>query len=153
MDGEFTVGDVVVYTVIDNKLTMWPAEVLTDSIKTKTFKNITVTTEGGEVKGQSGIENLTGMDQLIMNMNDKTQYNMYLDRFGFVRAYALTQGSKYALLTEMYPSSNQNHNYVQTGRVTAEMKMGEADIDEFNVANKDGSVFSGWRCYHSTTSR
>ena len=141
MDGEFTVGDVVVYTVIDNKLTMWPAEVLTDSIKTKTFKNITVTTEGGEVKGQSGIENLTGMDQLIMNMNDKTQYNMYLDRFGFVRAYALTQGSKYALLTEMYPSSNQNHNYVQTGRVTAEMKMGEADIDEFNVANKDGSVF------------
>ncbi len=141
MDGEFTVGDVVVYTVIDNKLTMWPAEVMTDSIKTKTFKNITVTTEGGEVKGQSGIENLTGMDQLIMNMNDKTQYNMYLDRFGFVRAYALAQGSKYALLTEMYPGSNQNHNYVQTGRVTAEMKMGEADIDEFNVANKDGSVF------------
>ena len=141
MDGEFTVGDVVVYTVIDNKLTMWPAEVLTDSIKTKTFKNITVTTEGGEVKGQSGIENLTGMDQLIMNMNDKTQYNMYLDRFGFVRAYALAQGSKYALLTEMYPGSNQNFNYVQTSRVTAEMKMGEADIDEFNVANKDGSVF------------
>ena len=141
MDGEFVAGDVVVYTVIDDKLTMWPAEVLTDSIKTKTFKNITVTTEGGEVKGQSGIENLTGMDQLIMNMNDKTQYNMYLDRFGFVRAYALAQGSKYALLTEMYPSSNQNHNYVQTGRVTAEMKMGEADIDEFNVANKDGSVF------------
>ena len=151
MDGEFTVGDVVVYTVIDNKLTMWPAEVLTDSIKTKTFKNITVTTEGGEVKGQSGIENLTGMDQLIMNMNDKTQYNMYLDRFGFVRAYALAQGSKYALLTEMYPGSNQNHNYVQTGRVTAEMKMGEADIDEFNVANKDGSVFFSGYAWTSRT--
>jgi len=151
MDGEFTVGDVVIYTVIDNKLTMWPAEVLTDSIKTKTFKNITVTTEGGEVKGQSGIENLTGMDQLIMNMNDKTQYNMYLDRFGFVRAYALAQGSKYALLTEMYPGSNQNHNYVQTGRVTAEMKMGEADIDEFNVANKDGSVFFSGYAWTSRT--
>ena len=153
MDGEFTVGDVVVYTVIDNKLTMWPAEVLTDSIKTKTFKNITVTTEGGEVKGQSGIENLTGMDQLIMNMNDKTQYNMYLDRFGFVRAYALTQGSKYALLTEMYPSSNQNHNYVQTGRVTAEMKMGEADIDEFNVTNKVGSVFFSGYAWTSRAGR
>ncbi len=153
MDGEFTVGDVVVYTVIDNKLTMWPAEVLTDSIKTKTFKNITVTTEGGEVKGQSGIENLTGMDQLIMNMNDKTQYNMYLDRFGFVRAYALAQGSKYALLTEMYPSSNQNHNYVQTGRVTAEMKMGEADIDEFNVTNKGGSVFFSGYAWTSRNTR
>ena len=151
MDGEFTVGDVVIYTVIDNKLTMWPAEVLTDSIKTKTFKNITVTTEGGEVKGQSGIENLTGMDQLIMNMNDKTQYNMHLDRFGFVRAYALAQGSKYALLTEMYPGSNQNHNYVQTGRVTAEMKMGEADIDEFNVANKGGSVFFSGYAWTSRT--
>ena len=153
MDGEFVAGDVVVYTVIDDKLTMWPAEVLTDSIKTKTFKNITVTTEGGEVKGQSGIENLTGMDQLIMNMNDKTQYNMYLDRFGFVRAYALAQGSKYALLTEMYPSSNQNHNYVQTGRVTAEMKMGEADIDEFNVANKDGSVFYSGYAWTSRAGR
>ncbi len=145
MDGEFVAGDVVVYTVIDDKLTMWPAEVLTDSIKTKTFKNITVTTEGGEVKGQSGIENLTGMDQLIMNMNDKTQYNMYLDRFGFVRAYALAQGSKYALLTEMYLTGNQNWNYVQTGRVTAEMKMGEADIDEFNVTNRSGGeFFSGY---------
>ena len=153
MDGEFVAGDVVVYTVIDDKLTMWPAEVLTDSIKTKTFKNITVTTEGGEVKGQSGIENLTGMDQLIMNMNDKTQYNMYLDRFGFVRAYALAQGSKYALLTEMYPSSNQNHNYVQTGCVIAEMKMGEADIDEFNVTNKGGSVFFSGYAWTSRAGR
>ena len=151
MDGEFVTNDVVVYTVIDGKLTMWPAEVLTDSIKTKTFKNITVTTEGGEVKGQSGIENLTGMDQLIMNMNDKTQYNMYLDRFGFVRAYALAQGSKYALLTEMYPTSNQNFNYIQTGRVTAEMKMGEADIDEFNVVSKDGSVFFSGYAWTSRT--
>ena len=54
------------------------------------------------------------MDQIILNMNDKTEYIMYKDRFGFVRAYELAGGTQYALLTEMYPTGTQNWNYVKT---------------------------------------
>ena len=138
---EIAAGDIVNYTVIDKKLSIWKADVLTDVVKTKHFNNITITTNGGEDKGQSGIDNATLLDENIMMMDEKVEYNMYLDEFGFVRSYELAQGSQYALLTELYPTGNQNFNYVKNFKGIVEMKMGEADIDEYNIANSDGSVF------------
>ena len=144
---EVAVGDVVVWNVIDGKASIWLAETDTDKIDTKNFRNITVTTEGGETYGQSGIANRTGMDQLIMNMNAGTEYIMYKDRFGFVRAYALAQGTQYALLTEMYPTSGQNWNYVNTSKAIAEVKIGEEAVTEYEVADGTKNVFfsnSAW---------
>ena len=138
---EIAAGDIVNYTVIDKKLSIWKADVLTDVVKTKHFNNITITTNGGEDKGQSGIDNATLLDENIMMMDEKVEYKMYLDEFGFVRSYELAQGSQYALLTELYPTGNQNFNYVKNFKGIVEMKMGEADIDEYNIANSDGSVF------------
>ena len=138
---EIVEGDVIVWTFIDGRVTIWKSETDTDKIQTKSFKNITVTTEGGETYGQSGIYNDTGMDQIILNMNDKTEYIMYKDRFGFVRAYELAGGTQYALLTEMYPTGTQNWNYVKTTGAMVELKAGDAAIEEFPVAGGSDNLF------------
>ena len=133
---DLVVGDVVIWNVIDGKLSIWKADVLTDSVKTKNFKDNTITTvESDETKGQSGITNATTLDEIIMNMADKTEYNMYLDRFGFVRAYELAQGSKYALVTEIYPTNLNNGAYITNTDVTAEVKMGDADVANYRISN------------------
>ena len=132
---ELEQNDVVVYSLIDKQLHVRKAEVDTDTIKTHSFKDITITTEGGETYGQSGIFNETGMDELIRNMNDKTEYIMYKDLFNFVRAYELAQGTKYALITEMYTNGTWNENYVVNNRLTAEVKVADEAIKEYVVAN------------------
>ena len=74
------------------------------TIKAVNFKDEEITTTDGTVYGQSDIYNDTVMDDSITAMDEQVEYNMYLDKFGFVRAYKLAQGSQYGLLTEMYPS-------------------------------------------------
>ena len=132
---EIAVGDMVNYTDIDGKLTIYKADVVTDTITTKSFRDTTVTPASGEPIGQSEIYNNTPLAEDIMLMDDKTEYNMYLDEFGYIRTYELAQGSQYALLTEMYRTGTQNWNYVNTLNYTAEVKIGEADVEEMTVAN------------------
>ena len=130
---ELAQGTVVNYAEIDNKLYIFAADIVTDKITTKNFQKITVTTASGDEKGQSGIVNATKLDQDIMLMNQNTDYNMYLDEYGYIRSYELAQGSKYALLTEMYPTTDRNSNYVRDFRAVAEVKIGEEDVTEHPV--------------------
>ena len=127
-------GTVINYVEIDKKLYVWPAPVVTDSITNKNFQKITVTTASGDEYNQSGIKNETRMDENIMLMNQNTPYNMYMDVYGVnIRSYELAQGSKYALLTEMYPTKDSNASYVQNIGAIAEVKIGEADVKEYPV--------------------
>ncbi len=138
---EPAVGDVVNYTIIDGKLSMWTAEKVNGTISTKNFKDVTVTVTDGETYGQSGIVNATSMDEDIMQMADKTEYDMYLDEFGYIRTYELAQGSQYALLTEMYPTNGQNFNYVKDVNAIAEVTIGDADTTEYGVNGGVKNVF------------
>ena len=127
-------GTVVNYVDIDKKLYVWPAAVVTDSITNKNFQKITVTTASGDEYNQSGIRNMTKLDENIMLMNQNTPYNMYMDVYGNnIRSYELAQGGKYALLTEMYPTTDRNSNYVQDIGAIAEVKIQDADVKEYPV--------------------
>ncbi|MBD5155655.1 MAG: hypothetical protein HDT15_11530, partial [Oscillibacter sp.] len=137
---DFTVGTIVNYRLIDNKLTVWTAPVVTDSIKTKSFQKITVTTASGDEKGQSGIQNETRLADNIMVMKDEVKYNMYLDQFGFIRTYELAQGNQYALLTEMYGGAVQNSNYISGTTALAEVTIGN-ETKELTVNNAASCVF------------
>ena len=127
-------GTVINYVKIDKKLYVWPAPVVSnESVTNKNFQKITVTV-ADEVYNQSGIENQTRLDDNIMLMAQNTKYNMYMDVYGNnIRSYELAQGSKYALLTEMYPTSEHNGNFVQNRGAIAEVKIAEADVTEYPV--------------------
>ncbi|MBD5170307.1 MAG: hypothetical protein HDT20_09380, partial [Oscillibacter sp.] len=138
----YTTGTVVNYRLIDNKLTVWQAPVVTDSIKTKSFQKITVTTtESGETYGQSGIWHYTRLSDRIMSMDDEVKYNMYLDQFNFIRTYELAQPTQYALLTEMYGGAVQNSNYVTSTTALAELTIGDEATKEYTVNNAATNVF------------
>ena len=86
---EIAVGDVVLYTDIDNKIVMTKVDPVTATINTVNFKENTCTTTDGTTYEESDIFNRTKMDELVSNMEDKVEYNLYLDRYGYVRAYEL----------------------------------------------------------------
>ncbi len=148
MMDEIAVGDVINYTIIDGKLTVYKADMITDTIHNKNFKNVTVdATDEGETHGQSEIDVYTNMETNIMLMAEKTSYNIYFDEFGYIRSYELAQGTQYALLTEMYTTGTQNWNYINTTDWTAEVKIADGDIEELPVANTRGNAFiseSAW---------
>ena len=148
MMDEIAVGDVINYTIIDGKLTVYKADMITDTIRNKNFKNVTVdATDEGETHGQSEIDVYTNMETNIMLMAEKTSYNIYFDEFGYIRSYELAQGTQYALLTEMYTTGTQNWNYINTTDWTAEVKIADGDIEELPVANTRGNAFiseSAW---------
>ena len=148
MMDEIAVGDVINYTIIDGKLTVYKADMITDTIHNKNFKNVTVdATDEGETHGQSEIDVYTNMETNIMLMAEKTSYNIYFDEFGYIRSYELAQGTQYALLTEMYTTGTQNWNYINTTDWTAEVKIADGDIEELPVANARGNAFiseSAW---------
>ena len=148
MMDEIAVGDVINYTIIDGKLTVYKADMITDTIHNKNFKNVTVVaTDEGETHGQSEIDVYTNMETNIMLMAEKTSYNIYFDEFGYIRSYELAQGTQYALLTEMYTTGTQNWNYINTTDWTAEVKIADGDIEELPVANTRGNAFiseSAW---------
>ena len=133
---KFELNDVIIYAPIDGKNY---AEVVTPvkaTVKAVNFKDVEITTTDDTVYGQSDIDNDTVMDDSITAMDEQVEYNLYLDKFGFVRAYKLAQGSQYGLLTEMYPSRNFNGAYVNNGYWIAELMAGEDKAPaEYNVLN------------------
>ncbi|MBD5155500.1 MAG: hypothetical protein HDT15_10685, partial [Oscillibacter sp.] len=138
----YSVNTVVNYSVIDNKMSVWTAPVVTDSAKTKNFQKITVTTtDSGETYGQSGIVNATTMDYRILSMDEGVKYNMYLDQFGFIRTYEPAVPTQYAVLTEMYGGAVQHSNYVSSTTAIAELTIGDEVTKEYTVNNAASSVF------------
>ena len=139
-------GVIVNYTIIDGKLTIKKAPTLTEVIKSKSYKDWTVTTEEtNSVLGQSGILNCTKLPQFNQAMDEKVLYNIYLDEYENVRSYELANGPAYALLTEMYPENSQNWTYIKTARQIAELKIQENDITEkYVVKNSNNPFFSDY---------
>ena len=138
---ELALDDIINYYIIDGKLSAWKADKVTGTISDKSFQHITVTVTDGETYGQSGINNETRLDENILAMADRTEYNMYLDEFGYIRTYELAQGKQYALLTEIYPTNSQNWNYVTNHRYIAEMQVGDEPRDEHLVSTASSDIF------------
>ena len=160
-DAEVAVNDIVLYTLIDNQAIVEKPEMVSDQIKAISFKDVTVTTDSDNTYGQSGIFNKTKMDEVITNMDEDVDYNMYLDKYGYIRAYELAAGTKYALLSELYYGYYQNGRYVTNNDLTVELTAGEEKTEEFDVLNEDGNDFvmdnvqgqskSNWRTLDKST--
>ena len=148
---KFALNDVIIYAPIDGKNY---AEVVTPvnaTVKAVNFKDEEITTTDDSVYGQSDIYNDTVMDDSITAMDEQVEYNMYLDKFGFVRAYKLAQGSQYGLLTEMYPSRVNNGAYVNNGYWIAELMAGEDKAPtEYNVLNSYYGRNDAWQYLRNT---
>ena len=144
-------GDVVLCTLIDGVAHVQKAEMDTDVIRKVNYKDKdydnaeTVTTDGGEIYEQSGIENITFLPGQIVDMAEKTEYNMYFDAFGYLRAYEETAGKQYALVTEAYYTNHNNSAFVQNWPVTVELAIGVekgmVDVKEYGLNGGSGNVF------------
>ena len=128
------IGEKVVASYIDNQYLVEPAVYETVTVSEYSWRNDEITTDKG-VYGQSSIGNYTDMQQLISTMDDKTEYIVYFDHFGYVRAYELPGGTQYALVTELYYTNMQQGNLVQEWPMTVELYVGEEKEHEYNAVS------------------
>ncbi len=142
MNGEVpAVGDKVIACLIDNQYLVEPANNATKTVTDYSWRDDQIKTTDGDTYGQSGILNATDMQQFLSTMSDGTEYIMYFDHFGYVRAYELPGGKQYALITEIYASNNNNGNLIQNWPMTVELKAGEAAVAEYNLSGGSSSPF------------
>ena len=134
-----SVGDKVLAALIDNQWLVEPASNETVTVSSYSWRNDEITTDKGTY-GQSGITNNTDMLELISTMDDKVEYVVYFDHFGYVRAYELPGGTKYALVTEMYYTNGNQGNLVQNWPMTAELTTLD---DEGNTVSDNYNVVGG----------
>jgi hypothetical protein len=147
-DYEPVANDVVLTTIIDRVAYVFPADVTTATVKTVTYKNETITTTDGDTYGQSAVDNHTGLGDEIVELNEKTQYKLYFDAFGFVAAYeAVEDANVYGLLTEAYITKANNTAYIQSTTGIVELTTMDTNTAEYTVSNlgtttnKDVNVF------------
>ncbi len=142
MDGNTpAVGDKVIAALIDGQWLVEPAKDVTKTVNVYNWRDDKITTTDGEEYGQSGITNATDMQGLLKTMDEKTEYIMYFDHFGYVRAYELPGGTQYALITEIYANNNFNGNIVRNTPMTVELTAGDADTAEYTLSNGSTSEF------------
>ena len=134
------VGEKVVCSLIDNQVLVEPAVDETVTVTDYNWKDDIITTDKGEY-GQSFIGNATQMQERISTMADNTQYIVYFDHFGYVRAYELPGGTQYALVTEIYARNNANGNLQQSWPMTAELVVKDANAAEYNLSGGTRSPF------------
>jgi hypothetical protein len=130
------VGDKVICALIDNQILVEPAKSENVTVSDYSWREDKITTDKGEF-GQSGIGNATDMQQRISGMEDKVEYTVYFDHFGYIRAYELPGGTQYALVTELYYTNGNNGNMVQSWPMTAELKVGDADKKEYTTSSSN----------------
>ena len=133
---DIAVGDTVLYTVIDGRALVNKAVALEGETVTVNYTKDTITLADGTEKGQSGIENYTTMQQLIRNMDNKVSYTMYLDKYGYVRAYEPTAGTQYALVTEVAYQNENVGNLVKDWPISIELTVGETAAKQYNLTNR-----------------
>ena len=143
--GDYTpaVGDVVLAAPIDGQYLVEKANDVTKTVNNYNWREDKITTTDSDEYGQSGddIGNVTGMQEKISTMADKTEYIMYFDHFGYVRAYELPGGTQYALLTEIYANNNFNGNIVRNTPMTVELTAGDAATAEYTVGSSSTAEF------------
>jgi hypothetical protein len=138
------VNDVVVYALIDGVAYIEKAETAVATVKTVSFKNDTITTTDGDTYGQSGIGNDTGYAEYVRYMDDDVEYNLYFDKYGYVRAYSIVEGeSAYALLTELYYTNQNNSKYLKQNTPVVELTAGAEATAEYVVLNSRDNEFDG----------
>ena len=143
VDCDIEVGDIVLAARIDGQILVSEAASVTTSATSYNYKTDSIVAANGETYGQSGepnddVANYTAMQDLLASMAPNTEYEMFLDKFGFVRAYRLPGGIKYALVTELYYTNGQYGNLQQNWPMTAELTMpdenGKPVTKEYSVA-------------------
>ncbi len=147
MDGVETVernvevGDVILFAVIDSQWLVSKADSVTTQANSYNWKADQIVAANGETYGQSHIGNNTDMLQLLSVMSAKTNYEMFLDKFGYVRAYRVPGGNQYALVTELYYSNNANGSIIKNWPMTAELTMpdenGNAVTREYSTSSNN----------------
>ena len=142
MERDVAVGDKVIAVWIDNQYLVGHADSVTKTVNKYNWKTDIITTTDGDEYGQSLISNATDMMELISTMDEKTEYIMYLDSFGYVRAYEIPGGTNYALVTELYYTNGNQGNLVQNWPMTVELWNGAEGKGEYNLANANGNVFN-----------
>ena len=142
MERDVAVGDKVIAVWIDNQYLVGHADSVTKTVNKYNWKTDIITTTDGDEYGQSLIYNATDMMELISTMDEKTEYIMYLDSFGYVRAYEIPGGTNYALVTELYYTNGNQGNLVQNWPMTVELWNGAEGKGEYNLANANGNVFN-----------
>ena len=145
IERDVEIGTVVLAAYIDDQYLVSKADNVTKTVEKYVFKTDEITTADGETYGQSFIGNSTPMQQNLTAMDEKTEYLMHLDHFGYVRAYELPGGTKYALVTELYYTNHQNGNLQQNWPMTVELTMpnedGEAETNEYTLTNVKDNPF------------
>ena len=137
MERDVEIGDKVIAAWIDNQYLIGHADSVTKTVNKYNWKDDIITTTDGDEYGQSQIGNATDMMQWLSDMDEKTEYVMYLDSFGYVRAFELPGGTNYALVTELYYTNANIGNLVQNWPMTVELWNGEEGKNEYSVNNSN----------------
>ena len=142
MDGEApAVGTKVICALIDNQVLVEPANHDDVTVTDYNWRTDIITTADGEY-GQSGIGYADlGLQYFINTMDMKTEYVVYLDHFGYVRAYELPGETTYALVTEIYARNNANGNLVRDWPMTVELTVKDAKTTEYGLNGGSNNLF------------
>lgn len=102
---ELKVGDIVYYAVIDGNAQTYLADIVTAEIDKVNRNTLTATTTDGDEYIQSGVHNHIQDSDVYMDgvkgLEGGVSYDLYLDKFGYLVAYAYTATSgDFALLTD-----------------------------------------------------
>ena len=146
-EDELAEDDVVVYAYIDGQYFTNVATMVTESIDRRgiDYKEQTITC-GDNTYGQSGIyidedtRTYTGAfnnahlyDNFLFDITDadtEVAYDLYLDNYGYVRAYTLNKHTYgLGLLTDAYYETNRRVDTVMVDMITADTEETEYDVD------------------------
>jgi hypothetical protein len=149
-DDELANGDVILYALIDGVYYVDVVTPVTETVSSINYKTNTITCASENTYTQSGITNDTDMLEAVASMEKNASYNLYLDKYDYVRAYIEASYGDYVLLTEMYRDTTDRNNLIQDGNYTVETVAADGNIANYAVANVAGirTFYSGTTDYN-----
>ena len=147
MSDDVAVGDVVLYTAIDDNEYVEIAESFEGRAEKYTYKTDVLTVDG-EDYGHSGIKVSDDFTALYYTELEtalrKTDYVFYKDFFGFIRAYSKPTGAdgEIVLLTDAYYETNR------TGKVAAVVAYLDDELTDVDVST---SIYTDFSAFVKTT--
>jgi uncharacterized protein YegP (UPF0339 family) len=111
---------------------------VTETVSSINYKTNTITCASENTYEQSGIVDLTNMYNDVTDMAKNASYNLYLDKYGYVRAYIEAAYGDYVLLTEMYRDTTDRNNLIKDGTYTVETVAADGNVANYTVANVAG---------------
>ena len=139
-EAKLAAGDVVVYTLIDGVYYVDAAEVATETIDKKGInsKTETITCNGTDyVQSHIGYADKTEYYNDVTDAHTEMTYDLYLDKFGYVRLYIESDYNAFMLLTDgYYETDRRDESFkamywdVEAGKET-EIKVTGSSADDF----------------------